>query len=307
MRKLNEKTILISVLLLLVAIYSHTHTQQRDSQKLTGQYLGQKPPGKTPEYFAEGIITIDANFEHSAAVFSPDGKEVFWCTNVDFYTDKREVGNLRLYYMKIVDGQWTSPQIAPFAKDIRIERPVFSPDGSKLYFESLKDGNSTDDADIFVVERIGDQWSEMVPVSSLINTTAIERLHCVTSDGSLYFTRDLMTRNEKIFVSRIVNGIFSVPEELGESYNSDAYEVALLIDPDEKYMLIWQSNAQHSSELNISYKMADGSWSERVRAPYYCGGFLALSPDGKYLFFENEGICWVNTSFIDELRPKGIE
>jgi Tol biopolymer transport system component len=284
-------------------------SQQSLFPKLTGPYLGQKQPGKEPEYFAPGIITVDENFEHSAAVFSPDGSEVFWCTNVNFYTDERIIGNLRLYYMKIVDGRWTPPQIAPFVKDIRVERPVFTPDGSKLYIEYGSNPNYESHSDIYVVERTGGGWSEPKPVSALINTPAIERLQCVTADGSLYFTRNLMTKNEKIFVSRFVNGEFAEPEELGEDYNSDNYEVALLVELDEKFMLIWQVYAQpsRSSELTISYKKADGSWSERIKAPYYCGGFLALSPDGKYLFFENEGIGWVSTSFIDDLKPQYLK
>jgi Tol biopolymer transport system component len=301
-----KKGALIFSLLVLTGAY--LFSEHSDFPKLTGPYLGQKPPGKIPELFAPGIISVDKNFEHSAAVFSPDGNEVFWCTNIDFYTDKQVIGNLRLYSMKIVDGQWTAPQIFPFTKDIRVERPVFSPDGNKLYIEfSPVPNKEIDDADIYVVERTDEGWSKPVPVSPLINTPAIERLHCVTADGSLYFTRNLMTRNEEIFVSRFVNGEFTEPEKLGEDYNSENYEVAMLIAPDEEFMLIWQANAQRSSELNVSYKKPDGSWSKRIKAPYYCGGFLALSPDGKYLFFENEGICWVNTSFIDELRPKNLK
>jgi Tol biopolymer transport system component len=282
--------------------------EQSDFPKLTGPYLGQKPPGKTPEYFAPGIIAVDANFEHSAAVFSPDGREVFWCTNVDFYTDRRVVGNLRLHTMKVVDGLWTAPRIAPFVEDIYVERPVFSPDGSRLYIEFGRDPTQESDFDIYVVERTADGWSGPTSVSPLINSLAMERLHCVTADGSLYFSRDPFTRNEEIFVSRIVNGEFSEPEKLGDSYNSDAYEVAILIEPDENFMLVCQMNTQHtSSELNISYKKADGSWSQRIKTPYYSGGFLALSPDGKYLFMENEGICWVDTSFVNELKPKNFK
>ncbi|MDH5768423.1 MAG: hypothetical protein OEZ31_05635, partial [Nitrospirota bacterium] len=63
---------------------------------------------------------------------------------------------------------------------------------------------------------------------------------------------------------------------------------------------------RRSSELNICYKKADGTWTDRIKTPYSCGGFLALSPDGKYLFFLQEGICWVNTSFIDELKPQNL-
>lgn len=276
--------------------------------ELAGLYLGQKPPGKTPEYFAPGIITVEENFEHSAAVFSPDGSEVFWCTNVGGCTDQRIVDNLRLYTMKIVDGKWTAPRIAPFVKNIYVERPVFSPDGNKLYIEYGSDPTRESDFDIYVVERTGDGWSDPVPVSPLINSPAMERLHCITADGSLYFSRDPFTRREEIFVSRWVNGKFAEPEKLDDSYNSDDYEAAILIAPDEDYMLISHTNTQHQGvKFSISYKKTDGSWSERIEVPYYCGGFFALSPDEKYLFFMNEGICWVNTSFVEDLKPKSLK
>lgn len=296
----------ICITCLLILTVVNINAQKTKFPEISGPYFGLKPPANAPDYFALGIITVEENFEHSAAVFSPDNNEVFWCTNVDFYTDRRVVGNLRLYTMKIVDGKWTAPQIAPFTKNIRVERPVFSTDGSKLFIEYGSNPNRESDSDIYVVERTGEGWSDPVPVSPLINTPAMERLQCVTADGSLYFSRDPFTANEEIFVSRFVNGKFSEPEKLGDSYNSTDYEVAVLLAPDEEYMLIWQINSKHSSKLTVSYKKEDGSWTERIQAPYYCGGFLALSPDGKYLFFENEGICWVSTSFIDDLKPEEL-
>jgi hypothetical protein len=275
---------------------------QRSVQDVTGPYLGQDPPGSVPEVFAPGIISVDSNFEHSAAVFSPDGNEVFWCTNVDWYTDHGQREMLRLYFMEVIDGRWTTPRLAPFTNH-HVERPVFSPDGNSLYFERERDPGRGDDMDIFVVHRRGDGWSEPAPVSPLINTPAIERLYCVTGDGSLYFSRDPFTTREAIFVSRFTGGVFTEPEELGGSYNSEASEIALLVAPDERYMLVDQMNAQYSSDLYISYRHDDGSWSDRIRTPYECGGFLALSPDGRYLFMLGEGIYWVSTSFVEELRP----
>ena len=161
---MKKQIIIISMLL---AVVISLNAQQSEFPKLTGIYLGQKPPGKTPELFAPGIISVDENFEHSAAVFSPDGKEVFWCTNVNWYTDERRAGNLRLYTMKDVDGQWTVPQPAPFVKNIRVERPVFSPDGSRLYFECYSNPNHESDMDIYVVEREekGNDIRRMVPIT----------------------------------------------------------------------------------------------------------------------------------------------
>jgi len=295
----------IYVISIILVVATSINAQEKDFPTLTGPYLGQKPPGEMPEYFAPGIIAVPENFDHSAAVFSPDGKEVFWCTNVNGNTDKRVAGNLRLYTMKEVDGYWTAPRPASFVKNIRVERPVFSPDGSRLYFECFSNPNHESDFDIYMVEREGEGWSDPKPVSPLINSPAIERLYCVTAEGSIYFSRNPFTRNEEIFVSRCINGEFAEPEKLSKSYNSDDYEAALLIAPDEEYMLIWQ-NSGRNSRLTVSYKQTDGTWSDRIEAPYYCGNGIALSPDGNYLFLDNEGICWVSTSFINELKPKNL-
>jgi len=301
-----KKKIIICALLLFAAI--SVISQEKKLPQLTGPYLGQKPPGETPELFAPGIISVDENFEHSAAVFSSDCQEVFWCTNVDANTEKRVAGNLRLYTMKMVEGQWTAPRPAPFVKNIYVERPFFSPDGSRLYIEYGSDTTRESDFDIYVVERRGDGWSDPMPVSPLINSPAMERLHCVTADGSLYFSRDPFTQNEEMFVSRFVNGAFTKPEKLGRGYNSDDYEAAILVAPDEEFMLISHTDTQHRGvKFSISYKKEDGSWTDRIETPFYCGGFFALSPDGKYLFFMNEGIWWVSTSFIDELKPKSLK
>jgi len=291
------------VLVAVTVLASSIHAQESDFPVLQGPYLGQKPPGIYPEIFAPGIISVDANFEHSAAAFSPDGSEVFWCTNVGWYTERRQQGNLRLYFMRLVDGKWTAPQPAPFVKDKCVERPVFSPDGNRLYIEYSVDPANPDNNDIFVVERKGEGWSEPNPVSPLINSPAWDRLHCVGADGSLYFSRNPMMPGEGVYVSRLVNGEFAPPEKLGKDYDSDAAEFAIVFGPNGDYMLTAASNAQHTSDLCVSYRKTDGTWTERIKTPYECGGFLSLSPDGKYLFMLNDAICWVSTSFVEMMRP----
>ena len=261
--------------------------------------------------FAPGIVSVREDFEHSAAVFSPDGREVFWCSNVDHYTEhpgERLQRLQRLYHMRRIDDVWTAPEVAPFARDFTqpVSRPVFSPDGNRLYFESSRIATMESDADIYMVEREGAGWSDPVPVSPRINSQAMERIHCVTADGSMYFTRDLMTSREAVFVSRFVDGAFTAPEKLGEDFDSDAMEFAIVLAADESYMLIASSRTGREDELHVSYREPDGTWTERVKTRYQCGGFLALSPDGEYLFFLGDGIFWVDTSFVDELKPERL-
>ena len=134
------------------------------------------------------------------------------------------------------------------------------------------------------------------------NSPAMERLHCVAADGSLCFSSDPFTAREEIFVSRWLDGQFAEPEKLGKSYNVSNNEAAILIVPDEAFMLISHSDIQHTRvKFSTSFKETDGSWSDRIELPFYCGGFFALSPEGKYLFFLNDGIWWVGLQAINKL------
>ena len=290
--------------LICASVTSPAETQENDSPVLEGPYLGQNPPGTRPEVFGPGVISVEENFEHSAAVFSPDGTEVFWCTNVDWYNERKQPGMLRLYFMKMLDGKWSEPARAPFVDNLDIQRPTFSPCGKWLFFEYFADPDNPDNVDIFVVARKGDSWSDPEPVSPLINTSGIERIQCFAADGSFYFSRNPFSPREEMFVAKWKEGRFSPPEKLGEAFNSDVSEYALVIGPNDDYMVICQQAAHASPNVFVSYKNADGTWSDRIETPYYSGGFLALSPDGRYLFIENEGINWVSTSFINDLRPK---
>ena len=68
---------LIYIIVVMLVIATSIPAQKKDFPKLTGPYLGQKPPGPTPELFAPGIISTEKN-EHSPAIFSKDGNELFW-------------------------------------------------------------------------------------------------------------------------------------------------------------------------------------------------------------------------------------
>jgi len=270
----------------------------------TGPYLGETLPGSAPRMFARGIVSVNANFEHSAAVFSPNGCEVFWCTNVNARTDPPGEGQ-RLYVMRQVDGVWTLPEIAPFTEGIDgdVQRPVFSPEGDRLYFEIFGDPATSDQSDIYWVERVADGWSAPTSLPDSINTRDIERVHCVTSDGSLIFSRAPFTSREVVYISRLVDGVFTEPERLGAPFDAETHELAIVMAADESYVLIGATRSGLEDLLYVSYKNPDGSWTDRIRVSYECGGFLALSPDGEYLFFLGEGIFWVDTSFVDALRP----
>lgn len=263
---------------------------QVDSMKLTGAYLGQKPPGRLPEMFAPGVISRPGYFEHSAAIFTPDGKEVYWSAKPD---NERYY---KIYCMKMVDEIWTQPKPAGFCKENEYyQQFTLSPDGRKLYF--------TNGEKLLYVEKQNNGWSSPSDIPATIKSGTDANICCVTNNGSIYF---ISRPGYYVFVTRLLNGNYSTPEKLGEQINSgDTRENSVYVAPDESYMIIEATKDAALCELFVSFRLSDKSWSERKKLPIKWGRMPHVSPDGKYLFFmTREGIYWVSAKIIEELRPK---
>jgi ankyrin repeat protein len=276
---------------------------------LKGDYLGQEKPGDTPQMFAPGIVSgHHFNSEHSPAVFSPDLKEVYWT--------KQFRGPILC--MKQEKGVWTAPEPAPFCSEHGDGEPIFSPDGQRLYFLSLRPlepDSAADKETMWYVERTPSGWSEPKPVSPLINAHTLHWLFSVSNQGTIYFSsiKDGGYGLRDIYSSRLVNGEYEEPKNLGSVINGPGIDHTPFIAPDESYLIY--VSAENSadpgrSRFVISYRGEDGSWNEPVNLGNnikFRGGGLcpAVTPDGKYMFFIGNGdIYWVSAGFIEEMRPK---
>jgi hypothetical protein len=295
--KLVLRVIALS-LLVCCAVQSQTAaTNPRPFPAPADRYFGQKPPGAEPEMFAPGIISRDGHFEHSAAVYSPDMREVYWSA-LD-----REQGYYKIYFIRFVNGEWTAPEVVPFLDENRGELgPAFSPDGNKLYFDMNRD--------IWVVEREGDGWSAPALVSEVSDSSHYEHICGVTADGSLFFIRYLSSPGtDELYVSRKTGGEYAKPEKLGKDFRSGYMRLgAVFVAPDESYMIIELQIDRGTAALFACYRMGDGSWSDIVELPLGWARFPFVTPDGKYIIFmRREGIYWASAAIIDELRPAELK
>jgi len=277
---------------------------------LKGDYLGQEKPGDTPRMFAPGIVS-EFSSEHSPAVFSPDLKEVYWT---------KEFGG-PILFMKQENGVWTAPKRASFCSEYGDGEPIFSPDGKKLFFLSLRPietGGPSDKENMWYVERAQDGWSEPKPVSPKINAFDLHWLFSIANNGTIYFSSPSGNSygHRDIYSSRLINSEYTEPKNLGDVINTPGIDHTPFIAPDESY-LIYHSSGKSSSprdnKFYISYRNEDGSWmipidlGQKINSirPALCP---VVTPDGKYMFFISQGdIYWVSAKVIEELKPDELK
>ena len=317
--------LLFSIVLLLSSC-----SRQNDIPNLDNLYLGQVPPGTTPELFAPGIVTT-GHHEHSSPTFSPDGREMYWSVvKVPFQTGVPHI----IMHTQFKKGEWQKPTVAPFSGVYSEDGPRFSPDGNRLYYYSKRPDPGSNAiknyADIWFVEKTGDGWDEPLILGSPIKSDAIEATPSFTKDGILYFLRGVNEPEVKynLYRSEYSDRGFLEPELLDERINSPYHDYTPFIAADESFLLfssVDRPDGFGSGDIYVCFKKPDETWTNpinlgnRVNTPHN-ERFPSVSPDGKFLFFvsnikkeENtnnlnvpqNGYCdiyWMDVKVIEEVN-----
>ena len=286
-----------ATLMLLVLVRTGTSAQGSEHA-----YLGEEPPGRTPEVFGKGVISTEANIELGITI-SPDGKEIF------FTRRPKGTGQTnRLMFLRFEGGRWTTPAPAPFTSDHQDLEPNFSPDGRKIYFNSRRplpaDVRTGHELNVWVVARAEAGWGVPAvlgpPVSDIWPMFVTE-----TASGSIYTTGNTV---RGIYKSEFRDGRFQVPVYLPEEVNGQNAAGHPYIAPDESY-LVFDANmdAQGNKNLFVSFRRAEGRWSRAINvSDHYKLPEHSWCPfvsfDGKYFFFcAFSDVYWVDAKIVKEL------
>lgn len=280
---------------------------------LYGNYLGQTPPGDVPVLFAPGIISKNT-LEHSAAIFSPDGNEVYWVSR------ENQESLLSIWRMLRINNRWTKPEVFnPLGDSINHFDPFLSGNGRKIYFGADNNGNT----DIWFIEKQGNNWNKPQRLKSSINTLDGQCQASLSTNGTVYYLDHKTINNTwtcDILKSRFKEGEYLSPDTLPVSINSVSSEDwTPFISPDESYLIFSSRRDRKYDDLYITFHdIQTDKWSEPMNLGEQINTgtqetFPSISPDGKYLFFtrwtneENDmDIYWVSTKFIERLRGKII-
>lgn len=261
----------------------------------TDTYLGQSPPGSTPEIFAPGIVNTDASVDIEG-MLGMDMRTFYFVRS----SEQDQPSNLTAASYE--DENWEVSLVQNGASE-----PSISPDGRKIFLKTA------------YIEQTDAGWSEPKSLGPPFENIDIMRLSA-SSKGTFYFDTYTEELDTPIRYSNLVDGEYQQPKSLGPQFAIGKYNAHPFIAPDESYV-IWDSIREQGfgkSDLYISFKTADGSWGPAVNMgdeinTSSAENYPSVSPDGKVIFFDrrtktannrNVNIFWVSASIIDELRPK---
>lgn len=271
-------------------------------------YLGQTPPGDTPQVFAKDLLT-DGNgmFAMGRVTFSPDGREFYYTEN-DSWKSLEHGAIKEIRYGK---HGWEKP----VTLEEKFISPTLSMDGNILYF---RQGNMHN---VWLAHRSLKGWGMAV---EYLDTKFGVYDYMPTKSGNVYVGTDAGPAdkaNGSTYVYGLLTGADSstpAVKSLGKPLNGPGFNGDLFIAPDESYMIVSTNETPtYQSELYIAFRNTDGTWNKPVSLGAKINDGLAhrwgqyVTPDGKYLFYtrgtseKDCAVYWVRfDTLLESLRPK---
>ncbi|MBR9920104.1 MAG: OmpA family protein [Bacteroidetes bacterium] len=173
--------------------------------------------------------------------------------------------------------------------------PCLTADGERMIFTRVVDGGE----DFYESILEDGVWQEATAIDA-INTEDNEGAQCISPDGRyMVFTRcfpEYMHRSCDLFFAEKIGSRWTTPRAIGLPINTPSWESQPSLSPNGKE-LYFASNRRGSlggKDLWVSYRQADGSWSE----PENLGPKINTSasdqspfihPDNQTLYFMSSG------------------
>ena len=186
---------------------------------------------------------INTKFNESTAVFTKDGKTVYFTrnnyVNKRLGTDKENTILLKiLRATKDSNGEWGNVVEVPFNSDqYNVAHPALSPDEKYLYFASDMAG-TLGGSDIFRVEILGgNKYGKPENLGNVINTSGRESFPFISKNNVMYYSSDGFPGlgGLDIFAVKFYdNGTTSKPINIGRPGNSADDDFCFIMDSDSK-------------------------------------------------------------------------
>lgn len=174
-------------------------------------------------------------FNSGPLCFSPDGKTVYFTSEVETGKDTRNRSFRN--HSGIFTAEFTGTELVairplPFnSLQYNVAQPSVSSDGKYLFFSSDMPGGQGR-SDIYYSEWINDQWSTPVNLGSAVNSSGSENYPYMHPSGRLYFSSNRAGGFGRmdVYYTMLSNGSWDEPVLLPEPINSPSDDFAFVAD-----------------------------------------------------------------------------
>ncbi len=284
-----------------------------------GAYLGQQLPGLKPEPFAPGIFSVWSDYGFhltSSVLFAPQGKELVF---TDQTLPIAPSCSCMIWHMQQMNSTWSRPRVVPFSGDYGDKCVGYERDAGGLYFASTRPIHGDDiprNFDVWFVKKENGSWAAPVRLGYPINTLSNDIGVVVSDDGTMYFSSDRPGGKGgfDIYRSQLVDGQYSLVENLGDSVNTDGEDYVVCTAPDASFLILYNFDMtdRASAGLYITFRKESGIWTRAKSMGDHINDFDAcsasLSPDGEYLFIlkRGDGMYWLKSDLIGYLESEDL-
>lgn len=203
----------------------------------------------TPE-----VVSFSGRYRTGGVAFSQDSSRLFFVSNRPVKKGDPHKEETDIWMVRKTSGGWGEPEHIPVLSSPRNEWfPTVTDDGTIYFGSERRDGNLGPDGttDLWRSEWVDGHYTEPENLGNVINTSGEDIEGYIARDESfLIFSSDAHKENYglyDLYISYYQNGIWSQPQNLGDTINSAGWEFGPKLSPDGNY-LFFTSNRSFFDE-----------------------------------------------------------
>lgn len=180
-------------------------------------------------HFSGGYLEADP-------YYSPDENYIYFVSKRPTNSAEKEAQSVNLWRSKKVNGAWQAPEYLPeLSSNADDLYPSFSANGD-LYFPSFRNNQR-----LFYVAKAtenGFEKPKALPSAMFGEGGSIGDSVMFADGKTIIFSmrREDSVGKGDLYISRLVNGEWTVAESLGEKVNTSNHEFTPIVSPDGKYL-----------------------------------------------------------------------
>lgn len=214
---------------------------------------------------------LNTEYNDGAGCISPDGRYIYFTRC--YAPDSK--GGCDIYRSRREGTTWGKPEnlganVNSAAWDAQ---PTIASDNRTLFFASNREGGFGGSDIYYSYLRDDGTWSKAKNCGEVINTEGKEMSPFIhPSNQTLYFSSDYHCGmgGQDIFYSRLENGKFSSPTNIGYPINTSSDESSLVVSPRGDYAVYASDRAGGSGGLDL-YRFELYFEARPLAATYLCG------------------------------------